>query len=185
MIQRCTNPENKSFARYGGRGITVCARWLGSFAAFVEDMGPRPAGGTIDRVDVDGNYEPANCRWASRMVQARDILGERHWAAKLSNDSVFAIARQLEIGVFSQTQLAQWFGVSPSTITDIRKGRTQTRGSGGTDAAVVAEARPPKSAITHCPQGHPYDEINTYLYRGSRRCRKCVKAAVRRHKARS
>lgn len=72
MKNRCTCPNNQSYVHYGGRGITVCARWLRSFQHFLEDMGPRPAGTSIDRIDVNGNYERKNCRWATREVQARN-----------------------------------------------------------------------------------------------------------------
>lgn len=70
MLQRCSNPRNKSFKHYGARGITVCDRWL-SFANFLGDMGFRPTPShSLDRVDVNGNYEPANCRWATPKEQA-------------------------------------------------------------------------------------------------------------------
>ncbi len=69
MLQRCMNKMNPAWADYGGRGITICPEWLASFKAFFKDMGPRPDGMSLDRIDNAGNYEPSNCRWTTRDVQ--------------------------------------------------------------------------------------------------------------------
>jgi hypothetical protein len=71
MIQRCTNPSCRDYAYYADRGIKICERWL-KFENFLDDMGEKPEGLTIEGINNDGDYEPSNCKWATRLDQARN-----------------------------------------------------------------------------------------------------------------
>jgi len=73
MINRCHNPNNYSFGRYGARGIFVCERWREDFRNFLADMGERPDGMSVDRIDPAGPYAPGNCRWATSKEQRANI----------------------------------------------------------------------------------------------------------------
>lgn len=110
MQRRCYTPSASHFAEYGGRGITVCEAWRASFPAFLADVGPRPSPThSIDRIDVNGNYEPGNVRWATREEQHRNQRSNRmltidgvtmcatDWA-KQSPVSFVAITRRLDAG---------------------------------------------------------------------------------------
>lgn len=83
MKDRCHNPKQKRFKDYGARGITVCDRWRNDFAAFLEDMGPKPSPDlSLDRINNDGNYEPGNCRWATPKEQANNARARKPTALK-------------------------------------------------------------------------------------------------------
>jgi Ribbon-helix-helix protein, copG family len=92
MLQRCTYPKSRDFKHYGGRGITVCPEWKESFDSFLAYMGPRPEGHSIDRIDVNGNYEPANCRW---FPQAKQNGNKRPMAPELSNRVVVLLSDEM------------------------------------------------------------------------------------------
>jgi len=113
MLDRCRNPRSQFFSRYGGRGIQVCDRWH-KFEAFYADMGDRPAGKTLDRINNDGDYEPANCRWATPKEQCNNK----------------ALNRLLTLRGRTQT-LSQWaieLGVNESTLrTRVGRGWSDER----------------------------------------------------------
>jgi hypothetical protein len=133
MIERCCYKKAKRYHRYGGRGITVCNRWArrsdkaaSGFWAFVEDMGPKPEGHTLNRINNDGPYCPKNCEWANHAAQTRNkdqAKGGRVGSAVLTEKTVRAVKRSHQ-GGSTITEIARAYGVSRSTISDICKGRT-------------------------------------------------------------
>lgn len=104
MKARCYNPKKLLYHRYGGRGITVCKRWLDSFVHFLEDMGPKPfPEATNERIDNDGNYEPGNCKWATRMEQSHNSSRVR---LLTYNDETMCIA-----------EWSRRLGIHPATLS--------------------------------------------------------------------
>lgn len=96
MRDRCSNPKNKAYYRYGGRGIKVCERWQ-TFENFYADMGERPLGMTLERINNDGDYEPANVRWATPMEQANNTRRTVRFDTPLGRLSMREIAKKIGI----------------------------------------------------------------------------------------
>lgn len=94
MKQRCNNPKNKQWDDYGGRGITVCKSWKW-FGNFYRDMGMPPPDTSLDRIDNDGNYEPGNCRWATKEEQDNNRRSNRNLTWKGRTQTVSQWAREL------------------------------------------------------------------------------------------
>lgn len=117
MRQRCLNPETTGFARWGGRGITICARW-GEFKNFLEDMGERPSKEySLDRINNNGNYEPGNCRWATRKQQIRNSR-----TAKIDETTAAEIRRLVAFNSYSQ--IAEGFGISNKHVGAVVRGES-------------------------------------------------------------
>lgn len=132
MRRRCSNPDHPAYKYYGGRGIQVCERW-NCFAAYLEDVGERPSGYSLDRVDNDGNYEPGNVRWADRSTQAKNRRAfkapgradEKHHNCKLSVDQIKEIHALHQTGKWTQQALAEKFGCSRRYVGKIVNGQAR------------------------------------------------------------
>ena len=111
MRNRCNNPNSEVYKYYGARGISVCARW-DSFEAFESDMGPRPAGMTLDRIDTNGDYAPDNCRWSTLVEQAQNKRNS--W--RNPHVTQWICYMRTELG-WTGKEIAAFFGRSPSAVS--------------------------------------------------------------------
>ena len=161
MKGRCLNPNNQAFEYYGGRGITVCDRWLESFQNFLDDMGEPPEGYTIERIDVDGNYEPNNCKWADRREQQNNRRANRRVTIGGITKTIMQWSQ--ETGIPHQTLYARLDRGTPD-ILDTEKQLDLSGLSLG--AKISAERRKQR---THCNKGHPF----SFLSNGTRLCKVC------------
>jgi hypothetical protein len=118
MLARCRYPHRDIENKYCQRGIEVCERWKASFSNFLHDMGERPKGHTLDRVDNNGDYTPENCRWATPKQQARN---RRNARLNLETATQVAVAR---LNGETCRSIAERFGISESLPREIVKGRT-------------------------------------------------------------
>jgi len=174
MKDRCYNKNNKAYPDYGGRGITVCDRWRDSYATFASDMGDRPDGTSIDRIDNDGNYEPGNCKWSTRQEQQRN---QRR-----------AVYVTIENTVYRAIELSEKYRLKTDTIVSrAAKGLpfnecVQKEKHRSTDTSAAVAAKKAKAAAkTHCKNNHELTPENTYVTKeGWRNCKKCNTEKKRR-----
>ena len=120
MKGRCLNPDKDKYPYYGGRGITICDRWLNlenGYKNFLEDMGYRPEGMTLDRIDVDGNYEPSNCRWANKSLQS---INQRRYShiKQYSDDEWVDIEKDYVENNLTQKEICDKYSVASTQVSN-------------------------------------------------------------------
>lgn len=116
MKNRCRNPKFSQYKDYGGRGIRFCERWE-SFESFFADMGACPIGNSIDRIDVNGNYEPSNCRWSDRKTQARNTRVNRRITFNGTTKCLKEWSEELEMDQSSLAERIQKWGTEKALTT--------------------------------------------------------------------
>ncbi len=119
--QRCTNTNNQKWEQYGGRGIKICERWR-SFESFLADMGEKPRGATLDRIDVDGHYEPGNCRWATQYTQQNNRSNNRRVAYQGKLYSLTELAAAFGLPYFAvRSRIQRGWTVAETIETPMRE----------------------------------------------------------------
>ena len=171
MKRRCYSESCRFYWNYGGRGIYVCERWLlprAGFLNFLQDMGPRPEGHTIDRIDNDGPYSPENCRWASKSQQQLN----RRCVRKIAIDGVEYIASELAKSAGLKTDTVLKRAQNNLSLEEIISKRKNVYKPGLALGGIANGAR--QRAKTHCPHGHEYTPDNLVASKnGFRRCKTC------------
>jgi hypothetical protein len=178
MKQRCLNKNNPHYKNYGGRGITVCDRWINDFHIFVSDIGKRPKGFTLDRINNDKGYSPDNCRWATRSEQQlnrRDAVWVTIEGEKYRPSILAKIAGTKQDTIINRANNGYPYNkvISKEYFRDL------------SGLALGGQASGAKNrAKTHCAKGHRFLPENTrYTKEGWRVCKKCKNIrAKERHK---
>jgi len=179
MRERCLCKTSRAYNRYGGRGITICERWE-SFENFYADMGDRPEGKTIDRIDNDGPYSPENCRWATDIEQANNKRNNRLLTYKGKTQTVPQWARELGIKTGTiAVRLSRGLPIEKVLNPEKFSSYTET-----TKQAVIKYFAERRAKTTHCKNGHEFTLENTYMKKTSKNCRKCNAIQARADRAR-
>src|ERR1017187_5031240 len=118
MKTRCLNEKCKSYKNYGERGITICEQWRNSFENFIQDMGERPDGYSLERINNNLGYSKENCKWIPRGHQSKNRRG------CLTRKEVEEVREMLEQRKYPQVEIAKKFNVTPSCISCLKKGKT-------------------------------------------------------------
>ena len=178
MIARCHIKSATGYSNYGGRGIVVCERWRTSFAAFMADMGTCPSGHSIERKDVDGNYEPSNCIWATKSSQSRNTRVNRRVgyagnvplvdAVKTSSLSYDAVRARLNRGWDEESALLLPANTKIAAVKISARGATLTIPEWAKRIGVD-----PKAIRTRLANGW-FEEDAVTLPKGSKRPREAV-----------
>lgn len=171
MITRCENPRDHHYKNYGARGISVCSLWRHDFWSFINDMGPRPDGCSLDRLNNDGDYEPNNCRWALPSEQARNKQSARY--VEIDGKRVHVAELSAQTGIDPKTLYSRNKKGWP--IDNLLNPEPQWNNSESVKKAVQAHTEK-KRAQTHCKRGHPLSGDNLYVNSGRRVCRRCSRA---------
>lgn len=169
MKSRCTNPNNRAYHRYGGRGITVCERWASRFKNFLDDMGEKPSPQhSLDRIDNNKGYFPENCKWSTRLEQQRNM--DKVHKYTIDGILIMPCVESKKLGLKTDTIINRIKKGLP--LHDILSKKSYFVPSWPKKAIETRIAN--SKARTHCKNGHEFTEENSYISKeGWRSCRKC------------